>query len=68
MATFNEHRYWRQPGRFVFRLGLLDTRRLVDGIYAVVATARDVRGNAATTRTILLVYNRPTRPPRTPQT
>ena len=68
MATFNEHRYWRQPGRFVFRLGLLDTRRLVDGIYAVVATARDVRGNAATTRTILLVYNRPTWPPRTPQT
>jgi hypothetical protein len=67
MATFKGHRYWRQVGVFTFRLGVLDTRRLKDGIYALVVTARDIRDNTVTSRAIFLVYNRPGWPPKTPQ-
>ena len=65
MATFRRHRYWLQPGVFVFRLGFLDTRELADGIYAVVATAHDIRGNRATTRGIFGIRNRLGWPPQT---
>ena len=67
MATFNQHRYWREEGVFLFRLGVLDTHRLRDGIYIVVVTARDIRGNTATTRRTFLIWNRPGWPPETPQ-
>jgi hypothetical protein len=67
MATFRGHRYWRQGGLFIFRLGVLDTRRLKDGIYVVVVSARDVRNNTATARSVFLIYNRPGWPPKTPQ-
>jgi murein DD-endopeptidase MepM/ murein hydrolase activator NlpD len=67
MATFKGHRYWRQVGVFVLRLGVLDTRRLKDGIYAVVVNARDIRNNTVSSRGIFLIYNRPGWPPKTPQ-
>ena len=67
MATFKGHRYWRQPGRFLFRLGLLDTRIHEDGIYTLVVTARDSRGNSTATRAIFLIDNRLGWPPRTRQ-
>ena len=63
MPTFRRHRYTREPGLFVFRLGDLDTRRLTNGVYAVVATASDVRGNEAITRAVFLIYNQPAWPP-----
>lgn len=58
MATFGGHRYRGQPGVFLFRLGLLDTRRHHDGTYSLVVTARDMRRNRATTRTTFMIYNR----------
>ena len=67
MPTFKLHRYWRQPGLFVFRLGVLDTRRLPDGIYTIVATSSDIRGNSASARQILTIYNHPGWPLPTPQ-
>jgi len=67
MATFREHRYWYEDGVFLFRLGVLDTRALRDGIYAVVAEARDSRGNAASVRRVFLTWNRRGWPPKTPQ-
>ena len=68
MATFKLHRFWRQQGLFVFRLGELDTRRLADGIYTISVTALDIRGNAATAREVFTVYNHPGWPAPTPQT
>lgn len=67
MPTFHLHRYWRIPGRFVYRLGTIDTRRLQDGIYTVVVTACDAGGNAAVRSLTFLVWNRPDLPPPTPQ-
>lgn len=67
MPTFHLHRYWRIPGTFVYRLGRIDTRALADGIYTLVVTARDARGNAATRSLTFLVWNRPGLPPPTPQ-
>lgn len=67
MPTFHLHRYWRIPGRFVYRLGTVETRGLRDGIYTVVVTARDARGNAASRSLTFLVWNRSDLPPPTPQ-
>jgi len=67
MATFKLHRYWRDEGVFLFRLGVLDTRRLHDGIYTIVATARDIRANSSTTRLTFLIWNRAGWPPPTVQ-
>ena len=65
--TFRKHRYWRQQGLFLFRLGVLDTRTLNDGIYTVVVTVGDIRGNAARTQSTFLVYNHRLWPPATNQ-
>jgi hypothetical protein len=67
MSTFKQHRYWRDEGSFVFRLGTVNTHRLPDGIYVLVATARDVAGNATSARLTFLVWNRPGWPLPTPQ-
>ena len=67
MPTFKQHRY-SPPGLFVFRLGVLDTRRLPDGIYTIVATGSDIRGNSASARRILTIHNHPGWPFPTPQT
>jgi hypothetical protein len=67
MATFKGHRYWREEGVFVFRLGVLDTRRLPGGIYRLVVRASDIRGNAGVARRTFLIWNAPGWPPLTPQ-
>jgi Peptidase family M23 len=67
MPTFLKHRYWRDTGLFLFRLGILDTRKLQDGIYTVVVTAADIAGNTTTRRITFLVYNRDRWPPETKQ-
>ena len=46
---------------------VLDTRKLHNGIYTVVATAADIAGNTTTRRLTFLVYNRDRWPPRTNQ-
>jgi hypothetical protein len=68
MPTFAQHRYWLEEGLFLYRLGVLDTTRLPDGIYVVVATAANVCGQRASTRRTFLVRNMPGLPPTTPQT
>jgi peptidase M23-like protein len=65
--TFLRHRYWRQEGVFLYRLGVLDTRLLADGIYRVLVTASDIRGNTATRGATFLVYNHRLWPPPTDQ-
>jgi Peptidase family M23 len=67
MATFQGHRYWRQCGYFLYRLGMIDTLGLDDGIYTLVVTADDIRGNTATARITFLVYNHHRWPPKTNQ-
>ena len=67
MATFRKHRYWRDAGVYLFRLGIVDTRKLRDGIYTVVVTARDIGGNSATGDLTFLVYNHHGWPPETKQ-
>jgi hypothetical protein len=69
MPTFKRHRYWRELGRYVYRLtgAPFDTRRLRDGIYALVVTAVDSRGNRSSTRQVFTVRNKPGWPPPTPQ-
>lgn len=67
MATFKQHRYWYQEGVFLFRLGIVDTHNLPDGIYSLIATAHDIRGNSTERSRTFLVWNRPGWPPVTPQ-
>lgn len=67
MPTFRRHRYWRQEGLFLYRLGNLDTRKLADGIYDLVVIARDIRGNTASRTATFLIYNHRLWPPETNQ-
>jgi len=67
MPTFRRHRYWRDTGVFLFRLGVVDTRTLPDGIDTLVVTARDVGGNQASRSLTFLVYNHRLWPPETNQ-
>jgi hypothetical protein len=60
MSTFGGHRYWRQPAVYLFRLAAsFDTRTLKDGIYALVVTAADNRGNSSSFRQVFSVHNNP---------
>jgi len=69
MPTFKKHRYWREPGRFLYRVtgAPFDTRRFHDGIYALVVTAVDSRGNRSSSRKVFTVWNKPGWPSPTPQ-
>ncbi len=69
MPTFKKHRYWREPGRFLYRMApeSFDTRTLPDGIYDVVVTAVDSRGNRGSSQQVFTVWNKPGWPPPTPQ-
>jgi len=62
MVKMGVHRYWYQPGLYLFKLtpGLFDTRRLKDGVYRVVVTARDTAGNHASATQVINVHNRRT--------
>jgi murein DD-endopeptidase MepM/ murein hydrolase activator NlpD len=57
MCVFGKHYSWLQPGRFVFRLATLDSRRLSDGVYELRVTAADIAGNASTATTRFTVRN-----------
>lgn len=60
MSIFGNHYSWRQPGRFLFKLtsAPLDTRAIEDGVYDLVVTATDVRGNSSSASLRLTVHNR----------
>jgi Peptidase family M23 len=59
MSTFNGQRAWREPGVYLYRLGAssFDTAGLANGIYELVVTAGDIRGNTSSTRQVFIVRN-----------
>jgi hypothetical protein len=61
MVQMGTHRYWYQPGVYLFKLSpRFDTRQLKDGVYSVTATAWDTAGNHSSTSQIINVHNRKT--------
>ena len=58
-STFGTQRAWRTPGTYLYRLTRkpLDTRRLRNGIYRLVVTASDVRGNTSSLEQVFIVRN-----------
>jgi len=62
MVQMGVHRYWYQPGAYLFKLTAapFDTRRLKDGVYRLTVTASDTAGNRSSTRQIFQVHNRKT--------
>ncbi len=61
MAVFGKHYSYMQAGRFVFRLTprAFDTHALRDGVYELVVTATDIRGNHGSLALRFTVHNRP---------
>jgi hypothetical protein len=59
MCVFGKHYSYRQPGRFLYRLtrSSFDTRQLHDGVYDLVVTVSDIRGNRSTSSLRLTVAN-----------
>jgi hypothetical protein len=59
MSTFGKQRAWRVPGTYLYRLGSrpLDTRRLGNGIFELVATATDGHGNSSSATQVFIVRN-----------
>jgi hypothetical protein len=61
MSVFGQHYSYLEPGCFLFRLTHvpLDTRQLRDGVYDVLVTATDVRGNSSSLSRRFTVHNEP---------
>ncbi|MFL6020555.1 MAG: peptidoglycan DD-metalloendopeptidase family protein [Gaiellaceae bacterium] len=62
MVQMGVHRYWYQPGSYLFKLTAapFDTHRLADGVYRLTVTASDTAGNAGHASQIFQVHNRKT--------
>lgn len=60
MVKMGSHRYWFQPGVYLFKLTPtpFDTHRLRDGAYALIVTASDTAGNHSSSTQIFSVHNR----------
>jgi murein DD-endopeptidase MepM/ murein hydrolase activator NlpD len=60
MCVFGSHYSYGQPGVYLFNLahGLFDTRQLRDGVYDLVVTAIDTRGNSGSRTQRFTVQNR----------
>jgi murein DD-endopeptidase MepM/ murein hydrolase activator NlpD len=59
MVQMGVHRYWYEPGAYLFKLAAsFDTRRLKDGVYRLTVTAWDTAGNHSATGQIFQVHNR----------
>jgi hypothetical protein len=61
MAVFGTHYSYLQRGSYLFKLTQqpFDTKRLQDGVYDLVVTVVDTRGNRDTLTQRFLVHNRP---------
>ena len=61
MAVFGPHYSFRQRGAYLFNLtpAPFDTRLLRDGVYDLVVTATDIRGNSGSLSIRFTVHNRP---------
>lgn len=60
-SVFKPHYSYGQPGCFLFKLtrGLFDTRSVEDGVYDLVVTATDIRGNHGSASRRVTIHNRP---------
>ena len=60
MSVFGKHYSYMQPGRYLYRLSRspLDTRTLNDGVYDLVVTVTDIRGNSTHDSLRFTVHNR----------
>jgi murein DD-endopeptidase MepM/ murein hydrolase activator NlpD len=60
-CVFGPHYSFRQPGCFLFELTRepFDTKTIPDGVYELIVTATDIRGNAGSRRRRFTVHNRP---------
>ena len=58
-SVFKPHYSYAQPGCFLFKLtrGPFDTRSVPDGVYDLVVTATDIRGNRSSSRQTFIVRN-----------
>ena len=61
MSVFGKHFSYMQPGVYLLRLspGGFDTASLRDGVYDLVVTATDIRGNHSSTTQRFCIHNRP---------
>jgi len=60
MAVFGPHYSYLQAGTYLFKLTPrpFDTQRLHDGVYELVVTATDARGNSSSLRQRITIHNR----------
>jgi murein DD-endopeptidase MepM/ murein hydrolase activator NlpD len=60
MVKMGAHRYWYNPGVYLFKLtaGLWDTHQFPDGVYRITVTAWDIAGNHSSTSQTFQVHNR----------
>ena len=60
MAVFSPHYSYLQGGCYLFKLTPqpFDTRTLRDGVYDLVVTATDIRGNSGSLSQRFTVHNR----------
>ena len=54
---FAAHQYPGMPGRYLYRLGVLNTRSIRDGVYVLKVTAGDTRGNVGMRRQVVGICN-----------
>jgi hypothetical protein len=61
MSVFGQHYSYRQPGCFLYRLtrAPFDTNKIPDGVYDLVVTAADIRGNESSRSRRFTIHNRP---------
>ena len=60
MVQMGVHRYWYNPGVYLFKLmpSRWDTRRVADGVYRLTVTAWDTAGNHSSASQVFQVHNR----------
>ena len=60
MAVFGPRYSWGQPGCFLFKLtrSSFDTRRVPDGVYDLVVSVADIRGNTGSKSLRITIHNR----------
>lgn len=62
MVQMAAHRYWYNPGVYLFKLTAApwDSRQVRDGVYRITVTAWDTAGNHSSANQIFQVHNRKT--------
>jgi murein DD-endopeptidase MepM/ murein hydrolase activator NlpD len=60
MVQMGAHRYWYNPGVYLFKLtpSKWDTRSVKDGVYRLTVTAWDTAGNHSSASQVIQVHNR----------